>query len=118
MTGILIFSYTSCKKDSNKGILLTAYIWSHINERKKLLNITIWQRYHDFSGQGEMRAISNSKWARSSGPLWPLHSFLLALHTNLAADAAKLGVCVACTRGGETEGRTDCGQAVIAFDRP
>ena len=29
-----------------------------------------------------------------------LHPFLLALHTNLAADVAKLGVCRARTRGG------------------
>ena len=31
-----------------------------------------------------------------------LRRFLLALHTNLAADVAKLGVCRARTRGGGT----------------
>ena len=39
---------------------------------------------------------------RGSSPSHVLHPFLLALHTNLAADVAKLGVRRACIRGGGT----------------
>ena len=46
---------------------------------------------------------------RGSSPGYVLHPFLLALHTNLAADVAKLGVCRARTRGGgDTGGVTGC----------
>ena len=46
---------------------------------------------------------------RGLSPGHVLHCFLLALHTNLAADEAKLGVwCCARTGGGDTEARTDC----------
>jgi len=37
---------------------------------------------------------------RGSSPSHVLHPFLLALHTNLAADLAKLGVSRAHTGGG------------------
>jgi len=40
---------------------------------------------------------------RGSSPGHVLHPFLLALHTNLAADEAKLGVCRARTQGGTLE---------------
>ena len=43
----------------------------------------------------------------SLSPSYILHPFLLALHTNLAADVAKLGVSRAHT-GGDTGGLTDC----------
>ena len=39
---------------------------------------------------------------RGSSPGHVLHPFLLALHTNLAADVAKLGVCVLRAHGGGT----------------
>ena len=46
----------------------------------------------------ELRA-PNSRWPWLKA--WPRTTpFLLALHTNLAADAAKLDVCVARTQGG------------------
>ena len=41
-----------------------------------------------------------------SSPGRVLHPLPLALHTNLAIDVAKLGVCVACTRGEDTEAHT------------
>jgi len=41
-------------------MLPTAHIWSHIDERKKLWNTTIWYRYHDFDGQGAMRYLRKS----------------------------------------------------------
>ena len=56
-------------------------------------------------GKGEeFRTASNpsSKFdvGRGSSPGHVLHPFLLALHTNLATDVAKLGVCRARTQGG------------------
>ena len=55
-------------------------------------------------GEGEkFRIASNSSFqvevGRGSSPGHVLHPFLLALHTNLAADVAKLGVCRARTQG-------------------
>jgi len=45
---------------------------------------------------------------RGSSPGHVLHRFLLALHTNLAADVAKLGVWCCARTGGGHEARTDC----------
>jgi len=63
-------------------------------------------------GEGEeFRTVSNPssqfKVGCGSSPGHALHPFLLALHTNLAADEAKLGVCCA-YRGGDTGGRPGC----------
>jgi hypothetical protein len=45
---------------------------------------------------------------RGSSPGHVLHRFLLALHTNLAADVAKLGVWCCARTGGDSEARIDC----------
>jgi len=65
-------------------------------------------------GEGEkfrtaLNSSSQFNVARGSSPSHILHCFLLALHTNLAADEAKLGVwCCARTGGGDTEAGTSC----------
>ena len=68
-------------------------------------------------GEGEkfriaLKLSSEFDVGRGSSPGQVLHLFLLALHTNLAADVAKLGVCCAHT-GGETEARTSCRRKLI-----
>ena len=55
---------------------------------------------------------------RGASPGHVLHPFLLALYTNLAEDEAKLGVCVARTRGGDTEARISCSELQIRYAHP
>jgi len=69
-------------------------------------------------GEGEKFRIaskSSSKFdvGRGSSPGHVLHPFLLALHTKLAADEAKLGVCRAHTGGGDTGAVIGCSILVI-----
>ena len=58
---------------------------AYINEREKLCNTTIWNRYHDF-GEREVQKSSKFDVGRGSSP-----------GDVLAADVAKLGVCCAHT---------------------
>ena len=65
----------------------------------------IWSKYYGFSKGGKSQIASDlsSKFEVASGPSQGhiLHLFLLALHTNLAAGLAKLGVYRCALWGGK-----------------
>ena len=89
------------KKDFNKGMLPVSYIWSYIKKgnRAKHQDLEAISRLlvrDEFKSEFRIRC---GLWL---SPGHVLHPFLLALHTDLAADVAKLGVCRARTRGGGT----------------
>ena len=95
MTGAYTLTGAGCKKGFNKGVLPVTYIWSHIKEGDGV-------KHHDLeqisqllvrersSAQPQNQAQSSEfEVGRGSSPGHVLHPFLLALHTNLAADVAK-----------------------------
>ena len=98
LTGAYTLTSAGCKKDFNKGMLPVAHIWSYMEEGNGV-------KHQDLEAIEKFKIASNPSSefdvGRGSSPGHVLHPFLLALHTNLAADVAKLGVCRAHTgRGG------------------
>jgi hypothetical protein len=95
-----------CKKDFNKGVLLVVHMWSHIKKGNRVKHQDL-EAISQLLVREEFRTASNpsSKFdmGHGSSPGHVLHPFLLALHTNLAAGVAKLGVCRARTQGGTLE---------------
>jgi len=105
LVSVYTLTGASCKKDFNKGVLLVAYMWSHNKKGNRVKHQDL-EAISRLLVREESRTASNPgsefNVGRGSSPGHVLHPFLLALHTNLAADVAKLGVCRTRTQGGGT----------------
>ena len=115
LAGAYRLTGAGCKKDFNKGVLPVAHIWSHIKEGDgvKHQDLEVISQF----GEGEKFRIASklsSELRIRYGPWlkpWPRTT---PLHTNLAADVAKLSVwCCARTGGGGTPKLVQAGYAPL-----